>query len=266
MKQPIIVIKCGGSVINSISESSALCQNIKALQDGGYKVVLIHGGGPEISKLAQIYQLESQFIDGMRVTNAAMIELTQMALIGTNNTNLVNQLNQFGLSAIGLSGHDNQLLRANYLDFDKLGYVGEISAINHELINLLLTHQLIPVIAPLAIDTAGKTLNVNADMVAGALASKLAAQALILLSDIDGYYANYPDKNSIVPLLTTTAVQQLLDNKQVTSGMIPKLKSCLLAINHDAQKAYIINGTAKYNLVDLLNEPSAGGTCVIKGA
>lgn len=265
MINKIIVIKCGGSVIDSTHEANMLCTNILALQANGYHVIVVHGGGPEINKLAALYNLESKFVDGMRVTDLAMIKLTQMALIGTNNTNLVQQLNNAGISAIGLSGHDAKLLIAEYLDFAKYGYVGNICQVNQELLSVLLQNNMTPIIAPLAIDNHGQTLNINADMVAAAIAQAVQAEALILLSDIDGYYANYPDKESLVPSLTTTQVTQLLAHNQVSSGMIPKLQASLLAANNDVA-TYIINGTTKYHLTQLLDGTKVVGTNVIKGA
>lgn len=260
-----IVIKCGGSVINSIAEATALCKNILQLQQIGAKIVLVHGGGPEISKLAQLHAVDSEFVNGMRVTSAELIEVVHMALIGINNTKLVQQFNQAGIKALGLSGHDNKLLIADYLDFATYGYVGEVSEVNTQLLNLLLANNLLPVIAPLAIDNAGKSLNVNADLVASSIAAVLKADALILLSDIDGYYANYPDKASVVKQLTSGEILKLFaTDGAVASGMLPKLQACNNAVTSGVAHAYIINGTNDYQLVELINNPGSHGTTVVK--
>lgn len=260
-----IVIKCGGSVINSITEATMLTKNIQLLQQAGAKVIVVHGGGPEINKLAQLHAVASEFVNGMRVTSAELIDVVHMALIGTNNTKLVQQLNQAGINALGLSGHDVKLLRADYLDFATYGYVGEVNQVNTQLLQLLLANDLLPVIAPLAIDNAGKSLNVNADLVASSIAAALKADALILLSDIDGYYANYPDKTSVVKQLTSSEIFKLFaTDGAVASGMLPKLQACNNAVTNGVTHAYVINGTSDYQLVELINNPGSHGTTVVK--
>ncbi|MDD3266407.1 MAG: acetylglutamate kinase [Burkholderiales bacterium] len=265
MNNKIIVIKCGGSIMNSITETNTLCKNIMQLHKNNIKVILVHGGGPEINKLTKLHSVESKFINGIRVTSAATIELCYMALIGINNTKIVQQLNKCSIDAVGLSGLDSGLLNAEYLDFNNLGYVGKITHVNSTILNILLKNNIVPVIAPLAFDNNYNALNINADMVASSIAAKLNADTLVLLSDIDGYYKNYPDKTSLVKTITIHEIKNLLTRNEVIDGMIPKLQACYEAVNTSVNNAYIINANHNYHLDKLIQNEEILGTKVIKG-
>ena len=265
MENPkIIVVKCGGSVLNHGQELTSLCRNIQELNQQEFKVVVVHGGGPEISRLLKHFNLPSLFHNGLRVTTAAIAEIAQMALIGTNNTNLVRLLNKHGISACGLSGADGNLLVADYLDWENLGYVGEVTVVNVYLLNLLLGAGIVPLIAPLAVDESGNILNINADLAASAIATALSAH-LVLLSDVDGYYAAYPDKNSRISMLHVSEVNCLLsEDGKVSSGMIPKLQACAKAVTGGVKSACILNGTEDYFISNALTQPGKYGTTIIK--
>lgn len=260
----ILVIKCGGSIVNNQKELQILIDNIAKLKSSGYKIVIVHGGGPDINKLCIDLNVESKFVDGLRVTTEDVLNVTQMALLGKTNNNLVYKLNANGINAIGLSGHDNSLLVAEFTDKDKFGFVGDVKTVNTKLIIDLLNLDLISVIAPLAIDQKGNTLNVNADLVASVVASSLKAQKLILLSDIDGYYSDYKDKTTLVAKLTSSEIEKLLYiDKSVAGGMIPKLASCLNAVAGGVNAAHIVNGNTPDIILDLMQKNV--GTEVIKG-
>ena len=265
MENPkIIVVKCGGSVLNHGQELTSLCRNIQELNQQEFKVVVVHGGGPEISRLLKHFNLPSLFHNGLRVTTAAIAEIAQMALIGTNNTNLVRLLNKHGINACGLSGADSNLLVADYLDWENLGYVGEVTVVNVNLLNLLLSAGIVPLIAPLAVDESGNILNINADLAASAIATALSAH-LVLLSDVDGYYAAYPDKNSRISMLHVSEVNCLLsEDGKVSSGMIPKLQACAKAVTGGVKSACILNGTEDYFISNALTQPGKYGTTIIK--
>lgn len=265
MNNKIILIKCGGSIMNSVNETNKLCKNILQLQNNNMKVIIVHGGGPEINKLANLHSINSKFINGIRVTTEETIELCYMALIGINNTKITQQLNKYSINAIGLSGFDNKLLTAELLNFNNLGYVGKITNVNSDLLNLLIENNIVPVIAPLAFDNKFTPLNINADMVASHVASKLNAHALILLSDVNGYYKNYPDPKSLVESITTTEINELLNNNLIVDGMIPKLQACYEAVNTSVDSAYIINANHDYQLNQLLEDNIILGTKIIKG-
>jgi acetylglutamate kinase len=265
--QAPLLIKCGGSIINNVDELSKLLKDLSQLKALGYPIILLHGGGPDINQLCAQLNLTSTFSQGLRVTTAEILAVTQMALLGKTNCGLVHKLNQNNILALGVSGHDANLLIADFIDQDKLGYVGEISAVNTPLLDNLLNLGIIPVIAPLAIDKKGNTLNINADLAAAAVAVAMKAQQLILLSDIDGYYANYPDPTSLVKILNTLEVAQLLaDSTTVSDGMRPKLSACLNAVNGGVSLAQIVNGNLAQSLLTAVQNPLQIGTSIIKGA
>lgn len=260
----ILVIKCGGSIINNQEELHGLINNILQLKKSGYKIVLVHGGGPDINKLCNDLQIKSEFIDGLRVTTEEILTITQMALLGKTNNNLVYKLNLAGINAIGLSGHDNNLLVAEFTNKDKFGFVGNVKKVNTKLILDLLNLDLLSVVAPLAVDGAGNTLNINADLVASAIAASLKANKLILLSDIDGYYEDYKDKNTLVAKLTVTEIEKLLYfDKSVAGGMIPKLASCLDAVKGGVNSAHIVNGNTRNAILQTALHPHSIGTTIV---
>ena len=260
----LLVIKCGGSILNNLAELNELISGVSGLIKRGYAILVVHGGGPDINQFCTALHLESSFIKGLRVTTPAILEVTQMALLGKTNANLVHKFNQHQLPALGLSGHDLSLLTAEFMDRNNLGYVGSITRVNTKFLQELLSMGILPVVAPLAVDGEGNTLNVNADLAASAIASAMQAEKLILLSDIDGYYAAYPDKNSLVAVLSSTQVRALLATPgAVDSGMHPKLTACLDAVNNLVTMAHIVNGNTPQILTAVIG--SQVGTTVIKG-
>lgn len=262
----ILLIKCGGSILNNACELESLINNIAKLKQSAYQVVLIHGGGPDINQLCHALNVGSSFINGLRVTTSAVLNIIQMALLGKTNNNLVHKLNLAKIEAIGLSGHDANLLNADFINEATMGFVGNITQVNTKLIAQLLNLNLLPVIAPLAVDTKGNVFNVNADLVASAVATALNAHMLILLSDIDGFYLNYPDKSSLITKLTSSKLEQLIDTAgAVSGGMIPKLTACLTAVNANVNSAHIINGNTPNAILDIIEKPYSIGTTVVKG-
>lgn len=250
-----LVIKCGGSIVNNQKELQILLDNIGKLKKYGYKIVIVHGGGPDINKLCNDLNVESKFVDGLRVTTEDVLNVTQMALLGKTNNNLVYKLNLSGINAIGLSGHDNNLLIAKFTNKEKFGFVGDVKTVNDGLILDLLNLNLTPVIAPLAIDNEGNTLNINADLVASVVAASLKAEKLILLSDIDGYYSDYKDKTTLVQRLSSNEIEKLLYvDKSVAGGMIPKLASCLNAVKGGVVTAHIVNGNTPNIILDVMQK------------
>ena len=261
----LLVIKCGGSIINNYQELNSMLQDLLQLKQLGYQIILLHGGGPDINQLCNSLKIESTFSNGLRVTTPDILAITQMALLGKTNLTLVHKLNQTQLASIGLSGHDLNLLIANFIDKDSLGYVGEIHKINTEFLTSLLNLGIMPVIAPLAIDNEGNTLNINADLAASAVAVAIKAHKLILISDIDGYYANYPDKSSLVKQLVLGEIETLLATPdQVSEGMRPKLSAGLNAVIGGVNSAHIINGNQMNSLMKSVENPSNVGTTIIK--
>ena len=255
-----LVIKCGGSILSNHSELTHLMEDLLQLKQQGFtKIILVHGGGPDINSLCAKFKINSTFHQGLRVTSAEVLSITQMTLLGKTNADLVHHLNQFNLPALGLSGHALKLLCAAFIDQAKLGYVGEITQVNTEFLNALFALDIMPVIAPLAVDEKGNTLNINADLAAAAIARAVGAQKLILLSDIDGYYKNYPDPTSLCSELTLGEVQELLNSSgTVTDGMRPKLQACALAVSSGVALAQIINGKSAHSLINAIKRPGLG--------
>lgn len=260
----LLVIKCGGSIVNNQVELNSLIEDIQQLQKSGYKIVVVHGGGPDINQLCQKLNINSQFVDGLRVTSSEILAVTQMALLGKTNALLAQQFNHAEILALGLSGHDVKLLQGEFIDQNKLGFVGEITQVNHEFITQLLALGITPLIAPLAIKQ-NITLNINADLAAAAIASSLQAGKLILLSDIDGYYTNYPDPTSLLTEMNSSYAAQLLATEGiVNSGMRPKLSACVQAVEAGVKAAHILNGNTPHLLIELLQHKQIVGTTVSK--
>ena len=192
-----LVIKYGGNAMNDEAVTTTILQDIAALKIVGVNPILVHGGGPEINKLLSRLGIKPQFKNGMRVTDAATMEVAQMILCGKINKNVVGELNSMGVKAIGLCGKDSQLIKAEKLDSD-LGYVGKITEINSKLLEILARDEFIPVIASIATDEQGNSYNVNADVAAAAIGAAMHAEKLMFLSDIDGIMANKDDSQSLI--------------------------------------------------------------------
>ncbi len=261
-----IVIKCGGSILSNHAELTHIVAGIKSLIKNGYQPVIVHGGGPEISQLANKLGIKSEFKNGLRITNTEMLEITQMALLGITNPKLVAELNKHTIKACGVALHTLGTLSAETLDFSIYGYVGEVTSVNSEPIYQLLAAGFIPVIAPLAVDKNWQMLNINADLAAAAIASAISAEKLMLLSDIDGYYSNYPDPDSLISELNLDQLHHLLttDNTSISSGMIPKLEACYQAVSKDVNTAHIINGNKAAAIADIALERVQIGTAIYK--
>lgn len=261
----LLVIKCGGSILGDSTELDSLIKDVIALQQEGFYPIIVHGGGADINQLCNTLNVNSNFINGLRVTTKEILDITQMTLIGKTNAGLVQKLNQANISALGLSGHDVKLLIAEFIDENNLGFVGQITQVNIQFLYSILSMGIVPVIAPLAVNDYGAVFNVNADLAASAIAKALQVQRMVLLSDIDGYYANYPDKNSLVNYLTSQEVKELLAVPTLVShGMKPKLMSCLEAVDNGVDSAHIVNGNTKHSLLQVIENSSNIGTTVLR--
>lgn len=257
----LVVVKWGGS----LADRSGLAEGLLGLLSGGYRPLLVHGGGPEISRLSQRLGLHSRFQGGLRVTDEATMEAVVMALAGTVSTRLVSALVQAGVPAVGLSGVDGGLLRARPADPEgRLGLVGEVHAVEAAPLTALLGAGLLPVVAPLALGPDG-LLNVNADLAAAALAGAVAADHLVLLTDVAGVMVDGARRRS----LKTGELDALVASGQVQGGMIPKLDACRRALAAGVGKAHILPGGAAPHLTSIVagDAPEEfSGTAVEGGA
>ncbi|MBU5246350.1 acetylglutamate kinase [Bacillus halotolerans] len=235
-----IVFKCGGSVIRELSEE--FFQNLKELMESGWKLAIVHGGGPEITHMLKRLNIKTEFAGGQRKTTKPVLEVAEMVLSGSVNKFFVAELAKHGLRAAGVSGKDGGLLEADYLDPDTYGEVGEIKKVNASMVNALMDEGIIPVIAPLSLTSDYKTLNVNADLAASAVAGALKADKLMFVTDVEGIMK----EKQRLDILTPEEIQTLIKQEVITGGMIPKVNSALSALSDQVSEVMIVNGKGSF--------------------
>ncbi|MCL6475030.1 MAG: acetylglutamate kinase [Firmicutes bacterium] len=238
------VVKYGGAAMVDERLKAQVMQDIVLLRTVGIKPVLVHGGGKEVSEVMQRMGLQPRFAGGLRVTDAQTMEIVEMVLAGTTNKGIVSLIHRAGGKAVGLSGKDGNLLVARKLTpgGNDIGYVGEVTQVNAEVIEVLAAAGYIPVISSVAIGEDGKSYNVNADHAAGAIAAALCAEKLIVLTDVPGVLANLNDPTSLISEMSVGQAEELLRNGKAESGMAPKLEACITALRSGVQRAHIIDG------------------------
>ena len=259
-----VVIKYGGNAMTSEVLKQQVMEDICLLRLVGVRVVLVHGGGPEISDMMARVGKEAVFVDGLRVTDRETMDIVQMVLAGKVNKTLVNLLEKQGGKAMGLSGMDGRLIEAKMRD-EKLGYVGAITKVNIAPVMDLLEKGYIPVISTLGCDAEGNTYNINADTAASFIAGALGADRLIMMTDIAGVLRDRSDPNTLIPKLTIDEAVELFREEIIAGGMIPKVECCIDAINRGVESAIIMDGRVPHSiLMELLTDEGAG-TMVVKG-
>ncbi|ALV65086.1 acetylglutamate kinase [Campylobacter fetus] len=245
-RDEIFVIKYGGAAQIDENLKNNFARDIVLLQLVGIKVVIVHGGGKKINSFLERLNLKSEFIDGLRVTDKDTMEVVEMTLSGLINKEITSLLNKHGARAIGVSGKDDNMLRAKSLDNGKYGFVGEITDVNENVISTIINDGLIPVIAPIAIGSEYETYNINADLCASAIASKLKARKVIFLSDIKGVL----DKDEkLISKLNEASINGLKDSGVISGGMIPKIDACLECVKSGVGAAHIIDGKIPHSLL-----------------
>ncbi len=237
-------------------------KNVLLLQSVGIRVVLVHGGGPEIDLWLNKLGIEKRTLRGLRVTDEQTMEVVEMALAGRANKQLVAEIGQAGGRAVGLSGRDDDLLIAEVLD-PELGRVGEIREVRVEIVDALLELGIVPVICTVANDSRHKALNVNADTAAAAIAQKLGAEKLILLTDTDGVFADRNDPNTRISELSTAAASEMIADGSVDRGMIPKLESAIFAKQGGVGAVHLINGGSPDSLIIEVFTDEGVGTMIL---
>lgn len=268
---PTLLIKYGGNAMTDNTLKSEVLEEISQIKNQGYNIVMVHGGGPYIKQALQAAKIKSEFVDGHRVTSEDAFRHVEMALIGHVNTGLVRHLQINGSKPIGLSGYDAGMVTAKKRKYYAirngerqmidLGLVGDVDSVDTELLHNLLSQNYLPVISCLAADPSGIGYNINADMFAGHLAGALAVDEFIIMTDVDGLYEDFEDKNSLISKLNMSDVEKLRDRDVIQGGMIPKLESCGIALRGGAKKARIVNGTKSQHLSASLQKQSVG-TCI----
>ena len=254
----IVVVKYGGNAMINEQLKLQVMEDIVLLWLIGVKIVLVHGGGPEINDLMRRLGKEAQFVDGLRVTDKETVDIVQMVLAGKVNKTLVNLLEMKGGKAIGISGMDGRLIEAKVKD-ERLGYVGETTHIHIHPILDLLERGYIPVVSTIGCDRQGNTYNINGDTAAAHIAGALQAQRLILMTDIAGILRNREDPNSLIPEMTLKEAEALMSTGAVSGGMIPKLNCCMDAIHAGVRNVVIMDGRIPHSiLMELLTNEGAG--------
>jgi len=260
----IVVIKYGGNAMVNEQLKQQVMEDIALLWLIGVKVVLVHGGGPEISDTMKRLGKESVFVDGLRVTDRETVDIVQMVLAGKVNKSLVNLIQTMGGHAVGLSGIDGGIIEARIKD-ERLGYVGQITKIRTQPITDLLEKNYIPVISTIASDRQGNVYNINGDTAAAFIAGALGAERLIMMTDIAGILENKDDPSTLIPQITVTEAKKLYDSGIISGGMIPKVDCCIEALEHGVNNVIIMDGRIPHSiLMELLTDEGAG-TMVTKG-
>jgi acetylglutamate kinase len=214
----------------------------------GMNPVVVHGGGPQITDLMRKLGKEPVFVDGRRVTDEETVDIVRMALVGKVNREIVASINRHGPYAVGLSGEDAALIRVDQRD-PRLGFVGDVRAIDPSILVRLQREELIAVIATVGVDDDGQAYNINADTVAGAIAEALGAEKLVYLTDVAGVYGDWPDEASLISRMDVRGLEQLVERGKVSEGMIPKLESCASALRHGVRRAHILDGRLPHALL-----------------
>lgn len=256
-----VVIKYGGSAMVDAKLRDNVMADIVLMKIVGVNPVIVHGGGKAISHAMEATKMPVEFKDGLRVTTNEAMDVVRTVLAGKVNQDLVRALNRHGNVAVGLCGADAGIILASQAS-KALGRVGNVTRINRALLDDLIASDYIPVIASVAIGEDGGFYNVNADMVAGNLAAAIGAHKAVFLTDVDGVYENFEDKSTLISTLTASETRSMVDQKLVSTGMIPKLKSCLVALEGGVQCAHIINGTTPHSLLLELLTSNGCGTII----
>jgi len=256
------VIKYGGAAMTDKRLKETFAKDVTILRKIGINMIIVHGGGKDITDLAAALQIPSRFVDGQRYTDERMINVVLMILGGKLNKEIVNLINSNGGNAVGLCGVDNLLLRGQRITEKDLGLVGEVTAVNTVFLNLLLSNGMMPVIAPLAVGEDGTMLNVNADLAAGAIAAALKAEKLVYLSDIEGVSV----EKQRVSSLTKSEAESLIEDGAIHGGMIPKVRSAFATLDAGVNKVHIIDGRIKHSLLLEIFTDEGIGTQMIHGA
>jgi acetylglutamate kinase len=254
----IVVVKYGGNAMINEELKNSVVRDIVLLNLIGVKVVLVHGGGPEITEMLSKIGKETKFVDGLRVTDRETVEVAQMVLAGKINKGLVNQIECCGGNAVGLSGLDDHMILATMKD-ERLGYVGNVAKVNPRLILDVLEKGYIPVISTLGCDESGNVYNINADTAAAKIAGALQAESLITLTDTSGILMDKKDSSTLISHITVQETKKLIADKIISDGMIPKVECCVNAIHEGVKRVFIIDGRIPHSiLIETLTDEGIG--------
>ncbi len=244
-----VVVKYGGAAMKDSTLKDKVIRDVVFLACVGLRPVVVHGGGPEINSWLGKLGIEPQFKNGLRVTDAATMDVVEMVLVGRVNKELVSLINRAGGKAVGLCGKDGNLIKARPDGREGIGFVGEVSSVDTKLVESLVNSGYIPVVSSVAADETGQAYNINADTVAGEIAAALGAEKLILLTDTAGILENYKDPSTLIPKASIQEARQLIDKGIVGGGMIPKVNCCVRSLAQGVRAAHIIDGRIPHALL-----------------
>ena len=262
----IIVVKYGGSAMLDEELQKNVIKDVTFLKLTGFKPIIVHGGGKEISKWVGKVGMEPKFVDGLRVTDEDTMEVAEMVLNKVNK-DLVRMVEELGVRAIGISGKDGALLKVDKklsLSGQDIGYVGDIKSVNGDILLDLLDKDFLPIVCPVGQDDDYHTYNINADDAAYAIAKAVHAEKLAFLSDIEGVYKDFEDKSTLIPALTVSEAEELIASGSISGGMIPKLRNCIGAIENGVSRVHILDGRIPHCLLLEIFTKKGIGTAILK--
>jgi acetylglutamate kinase len=265
----IVVVKLGGAMMDNDTSLMRVLDDLILMKYVGMNVIVIHGGGKQITKLMEEKNIKVEFCDGMRITSKEAIDVVKMVLLGEINSKIVSFLNKHGKLAVGLSGND-----ANFVDCRKktykkdgkeidLGYVGEIKDIKKDFLLNILNNGYLPVIATLGSDCKGNVFNINADTFASEIASKFEAKKMILLTDVDGIKVSGTDREELISRISASGCRKLIETRDISKGMIPKVNSCINALSQGVERTHILNGNLEHSILIEIFTDKGIGTMIV---
>ncbi|MCL4079249.1 acetylglutamate kinase [Coriobacteriia bacterium Es71-Z0120] len=258
-----VVVKYGGSAMTDPAMRASIAEDVVLMKLVGVNPVIVHGGGPDITAYMQRLGLPVEFRNGLRVTPPEAMEVVKMVLVGKNNKDIVSDINSHGRYAVGISGDDGNLIRARQLD-PELGMVGEVTGIDTTVVDNLIGDGFIPVVATVGAGEDGSSYNINADTAAGEIAAALGAEKIIFLTDVDGLYADFTDKGSLISALSLEQARSMVTAGEVEKGMLPKVQACVRALEGGVSRAHILNGTTPHALLLEVYTDAGVGTMITR--
>ncbi len=260
-----VVIKYGGNAMVKKKLKESIATDVVLMKYVGINPIIVHGGGPEITKSMKKAGKEVKFVDGLRVTDKETMDIVKMVLVGKVNKELVSLINQHGELAVGISGDDDGLIKAKKTKSDvDLGFVGEVEDIDPKILSDLILGGIIPVVATVGSGKDGKSYNINADLVAGEVAASLKADKIIFLTDVSGLYKDFSDKDSLISEMSLKQCQEMVDKRQLSEGMLPKVKGCIAALAEGVERAHILDGRILHALLLEVFTKEGVGTMITK--
>lgn len=260
----VVVVKYGGNAMTDPELAKRFAEDVVLLRQVGLLPVVVHGGGPQIGDLMRRLGKETEFRDGLRVTDAETLDIARMVLVGKVNRDIVAAINVHGPLAVGVSGEDGGLITARARE-PELGFVGDVSDVNPALLEKLLAEGLIPVMSTIGADATGQAYNINADTVAGAVAASLGAVKIIYLTDVAGLYEDIDDPETLIRRTTATELEAKIDSGVLTGGMIPKIQACVFAIRNGVDRAHLLDGRIPHVVLLEVFTDAGVGTMITSG-